>query len=1807
MDSILTTPPKLRAVDDIPAIRRNIYDQTLDAATRMAPITNQLHTLTLKDPHYADGDTFSIQNRKDAILQGRTLGRRLRGTWELADNATGQVLDRRTSTLAVIPHLTDHGTFILNGSAYTLAHQSRLRPGIYARKRASGETEAHVNVLPGSSLQTHRIVLDPESGILKLNVRQAEMPLLPYLRALGATDQQLRASWGDEVLRTNAPVDHPRHLARIYERLLSRPEAGLEPAQQQEALRKAVQDTKLDTSVMGRTLRHPYGNLSLDAYLAASKKVLAVFRGDDEEDDRDHPAYQQVMGPEDLIAERFNHAARHLRNMLRKATFKKSLQAIPAGALDRAVRGAFLETGLGQALEEIGPADVLDQVTRISRLGEGAISDPDAAPDDARSVHTGQLGFIDTVRTPESLSAGLDLRLAGKTFKGTDGRLYSAFRNVRTGKEEKVSPQDLSDKTVAFPGELQGQEPWIRAIHRGKLDYVRRDQVDYEMPPMEHTFNHLANLVPLKSSSKGQRVSMGARMAVQALPLTHPEAPHLQTGVPGQPGSSYEQLLGRHMGSVQAAGDGKVTKVDEHGITVQYRDGTTQTHDLYNYFPLNRKSFLHNRPVVKVGDPVQAGQTLAASNFTDDAGTTALGTNLRVAYLPYRGHNIEDAWVISRSAAEKKLAADMMYQHELEWTGQHRRGKKAFMSLFPAAYDRQTLANFDDDGLIQRGTKVEYGSPLILAAKEREKSHNQVGRGSKSSFQDETVTWQHHTPGVVTDVVQTPKGALVTVRSSVPVKVGDKLSGRHGNKGVVAKIVEDHLMPRGADGKPFELLNNPLGVITRCYDEQTEFLTEQGWKFGRDVTSGDRLVCYHPWTGALHIMAQLAPFHVADYRGPMIAFRNKVMDFCVTPNHRFWTRCSYKNAPWQEETAERIYAKHWSVPVAGQPVPGVDQDFVLPPLEYHVKDTQSEKGEIVIPASLWAAFLGWYLSEGNTTYQEPTDNKITCYRVHISQSWKANPDKCAAIQALLERLPFSFHYSRKNQQFHITSKRLASYCRQFGWCREKHIPEWVFQQSFAVREAFLSAYWLGDGSVRYNRKGGKVNSASSRSRRMADDLQRLWLYQGLSASAYPAAIGHDGDEEPMWVCSVHQRRERALAGTSSWRRVNYCGRVYCPTVPTGYVVTRRNGRVLIAGNTNPSQVVEVALGKIAARTGQPYRPVDFQPGQNWAAYARKELQKHNLKDTEDVDDPETGVRIPNILTGTQYFMRLHHTAEGKSSGRGASEGYTLDAQPAKGGASGAKRLSLADINAIISHGAVGVLKDRPIRGQKNLDWWAAFMEGRTPPSPTVPPVHRKFLAFLQAAGVNPLRRGHRTQLLAMTDRDVDELAGNRELRNADTVDYDKGLKPVPGGLFDEGLTAGHGGKMWSKITLAEAMPSPVFEEPIRRVLGLTAGQFEDVLAGREKLGGRTGPEAFQNALGAIKLDEAVRDASARARNQRGAKRDQAIRQLGYLRAAQETGLHPRDWLLSKVPVLPPLFRPVAVMQQNNRPLVADANFLYRDLFDANQSLKGMQGRVADIGAERLALYRSLKAVVGLGDPVTPAHVEKNIRGMLQHVFGNNPKFSWPQRKLFSGTVDTVGRSVIAPDPDLDMDEVALPENQAWDVFRPFVIRHLSRHGVSPLEAARQVKDRTPLARRMLLQAMQERPVIAVRAPVLHRYSTMAFRPRLAPGDTLRLNSFVLKGYGADFDGDTMSWHVPVSDDAVRDAVDKMLPSRNLLSVRNFKAHQLPINELAAGLYQASTATGEGPELTFATTQDALRAYRQGRIRENARVRILEHS
>lgn len=358
-------------------------------------------------------------------------------------------------------------------------------------------------------------------------------------------------------------------------------------------------------------------------------------------------------------------------------------------------------------------------------------------------------------------------------------------------------------------------------IRDSRIQEVDDDDIDVELMSPTRTYGINVNTVPLISAVQPTRSFYAARFVNQALPLVNPETPLVQSTDPeDKDGKSFDEILGARMGAKFFDEDGgEVVDVTPDNITVKLKDGSKKDFDLYNSFSFNRKTSITNTPSVKPGDKVKKGQLLARSNYTDDKGAMAMGVNAKIAVVPYEGYSMDDAIVISEGFA-KKLTSDHMYELGMDKDRDTKFNTNHFKSLFPDIYTKDVYKNFSEDGIVQPGTVLQKGDPLILATKPKTisstaSSLGKLGKVMRMLRGNASQVWDHEYPGVVEDSIMTSAGPKVFIKAQAPAEVGDKLTIRNGQKSIISKIIPDNKILQDSKGNPFEVLLNPLSFPSR--------------------------------------------------------------------------------------------------------------------------------------------------------------------------------------------------------------------------------------------------------------------------------------------------------------------------------------------------------------------------------------------------------------------------------------------------------------------------------------------------------------------------------------------------------------------------------------------------------------------------------------------------------------------------------------------------------------------------------------------------------------------------------------------------------------------------------------------------------------------------------------------------------------------------------------------------------------------------------------------------------------------------------
>ncbi len=476
-------PNELWDPEDHPTMRRRIEATAIAELGKAFPAEYGGVRLRIENPVIGGPSRITPRMERDAIMRREYLARPLKADVILEDASTGQELDRKNSTtLMKVPWYTDRGTFIHNGNNYSGLMQSRMIPGGYTRRQNNGvlETQFNVRVRTGKPF---RIALDPEKAQFRLRVKGSDLHLYSVLRDLGVKDEELEAAWGGEILQMNQAKYDPRALPKAVAKMTRRANDSIPPA---EALRDALSQSQVAKKIINRTLAaywpaqaekqaarfmrltanllnkraaeefvddegDEYVGVGVPGVLAATRKLLAVNRGQDEVDQRHVPAFSKILTLDKLLGERirFDEGKRR-RVLMRRLAARKNLSPLAPGVFDGYMEEFMTKNSLTMPGEETNATYLVSQHRRVTQMGPGGIGSLDAVTSEMQAVQASEFGFYSPIEGPESAAAGIDVRLAAGVRIGPDGRMYRRVKD-RNGNKVWVSPETLWGATLRLP------------------------------------------------------------------------------------------------------------------------------------------------------------------------------------------------------------------------------------------------------------------------------------------------------------------------------------------------------------------------------------------------------------------------------------------------------------------------------------------------------------------------------------------------------------------------------------------------------------------------------------------------------------------------------------------------------------------------------------------------------------------------------------------------------------------------------------------------------------------------------------------------------------------------------------------------------------------------------------------------------------------------------------------------------------------------------------------------------------------------------------------------------------------------------------------------------------------------------------------------------------------------------------------------------------------------------------------------------------------------------------------------------------
>ncbi|MGH2499038.1 MAG: DNA-directed RNA polymerase subunit beta [Candidatus Limnocylindria bacterium] len=818
-------------------------------------------------------------SEEDCRTRDLTYSKPLWAKVELVNKETGEVTEQDVF-VGDFPWMTDKGTFVINGAERVVVSQLVRSPGVYftaVDDPTTGRQLFYAKLIPNRGAWLEFETSNKDIISVKVD-RKRKITVTTLLRAIGySTNEEIAAlftgvdndpehQYVAATLDKDVSASTNDALIEVYKRL--RP--GDPPTA--DNARNLVNSLffnfrRYDLAKVGRyKLNRKLGldldiserTLTKDDLVKIVARIVELNNGKGRPDDIDHLGNRRVRAVGELIQGQFRVGLLRMERVVRermsivepeKATPKELINIRPVVA---AIKEFFGGSQLSQFMQQTNPLDELTHKRRLSALGPGGLS-RERAGFDVRDVHFSHYGRICPIETPEGPNIGLIGSLATYGRVNPYGFIESPYRRIERDGDGRSR---VTDEIVYLTADEQELATVVQANarldERGRfLDervQVHRGETYHEESPANAEYMDVspkqivsvsAALIPFLEHDDANRALMGSNMQRQAVPVIRPESPIIGTGI--------EYRAARDSGQVIVAREGGVVRsVSSTEIWVEEDSGDAVRFRLHKFVRTNQGTCFNQRPVVSVGDRVEQGEVLADS-YSTDGGELALGQNILVAFMPWEGGNYEDAIILSdRIVQEDKFTSIHIEKYEAE-ARDTKLGPEEITRDIPNVGD-EALADLDENGVIYIG--AEAGPQDILVGKITPKGETELTAeerllraifGEKArEVKDTSLRLPSGEHGKVVDIAifsrenndELLPGVNKLIRVAVAQKrrisVGDKMAGRHGNKGVIAKILPVEDMPFLPDGTPVDIVLNPLGVPSRMNIGQI-LETHLGW------------------------------------------------------------------------------------------------------------------------------------------------------------------------------------------------------------------------------------------------------------------------------------------------------------------------------------------------------------------------------------------------------------------------------------------------------------------------------------------------------------------------------------------------------------------------------------------------------------------------------------------------------------------------------------------------------------------------------------------------------------------------------------------------------------------------------------------------------------------------------------------------------------------------------------------------------------------------------------------------------------------
>ncbi len=783
----------------------------------------------------------------------------LHATVELTNKVTGEVKEQEIY-LGDYPWMTDRGTFVINGTERVVVSQLIRSAGVFFTAEGStGRNYYGAKLIPGRGAWLE--FETATNGVLSVKIdRRRKLPVTTLLRALGhAKTSEIKSLFADvdtgetkyidATLEKDAARGTNEALIEVYRRLRPGDLATVDNARQM--IERMFFDFKrFDYSRVGRYKLNQRLGLEvanttenrvfqMNDLVAIIKEIIRLNNTQELPDDIDALSNRRVKLVGELVARQFRVG---MLRMQRNAMDRMSMsdletvspsQLINARPVVAAVREFFASSQLSQLMDEVNPLSELSHKRRLSSMGPGGLS-RERAGFDVRDAHPTHYGRLCSVETPEGANIGLVLNLAAYARVNEYGFIETPYLKVKDGKvsDEVVyldASQEVTEVIADAGAKLDDKGRFVaeRVSARNGLlpEQVDASEVTYMDAANKQILGSTASLVPFIEKNRIDRSLTGSNMQKQAVPLLTPEAPTVGTGIEAEIAKNTSQL-------VLAEGTGEVVRADGDEVHVKYKDGV-KVYEPIHFAKSNDDRSINQKVRVIRGQKVKAGDILIEGASVAD-GELALGRDLTVAFMPWGGYNMDDAIVLSNKLVQDDSLTSINIKDYNVEVRETKLGPEIVTRDIPNVSE-ESLRHLDESGIVQVGSEVKAGDVLvgkITPKGEQELSSEErllraiFGEKAKD-VRDTSQRMNNAGGGKVVGVKifsrenghELKAGVLMQIQIYVAqlrkISVGDKLAGRHGNKGVVARILPVEDMPFMEDGTPVDVVLNPLGVPSR--------------------------------------------------------------------------------------------------------------------------------------------------------------------------------------------------------------------------------------------------------------------------------------------------------------------------------------------------------------------------------------------------------------------------------------------------------------------------------------------------------------------------------------------------------------------------------------------------------------------------------------------------------------------------------------------------------------------------------------------------------------------------------------------------------------------------------------------------------------------------------------------------------------------------------------------------------------------------------------------------------------------------------